>query len=349
MISSRGLLTIFFLAVVFLQFQLATGYSTMVKITDNRFRDEYPSVHNGQVAWHGGLPFELIDFEIYYWDGEKIHQITDNDTYDVSPSLHDGKIAWVGDSDGARKIMYWDGKTTRQISPLEHRGSSPSLYNGQIAYTGDGKDGYDEIYFWDGTTIHQITNNNYNDMSPSLHKGKIAWVGRLPTSLWWATKSEIFYWDGSRIQQITDSPEETGNGYGNPSLYDGKIAFDGYSEDADLDIFHWNGRSITNITKSTFRDYGPALSKGNIVWQRTDSGFDPQGIPPDIYGYNGSEIFNISNTTSSSDLPSLHDGVVVWQENVDGDTEIYSTTIAPAKKIMTLPFLDVLLGKKEVQ
>jgi hypothetical protein len=213
----------------------------------------------------------------------------------------------------------------------------PSLYNGTIAWSG--WDGHDyEIYYWNGTTTQQMTDNFYDDTSPSLYNGTIAWAGYTNYN-----DSRINYWNGSSVIQVPNPPSMGDARSYNPSLYDGKIAWETEHDDEHL-ISYWDGGYSTTTLDPVHISYGAryhpsvyngtvAFSLGNDIWYWDGSVYNLitpgilTGAEPSLYDgevvYATSEIFRwggfdnnrITRLTYSSGPdydPSFHNGGIAW-------------------------------------
>ena len=150
--------------------------------------------------------------------------------------------------------------------------------------------------------IYQVPNGDAGHVS--LYKGKMAFSGQ--------DTGNIFYWDGTSTIKVANAGDYVWPGASAPSLYNGRIAFEGSGE-----IYCWNGLSIQQITNNSFGDYGPRLYDGKIAWY----GYD--GNDFEIYYYDGTSTRKITDNTTDDTSPTLYDGRIAWVGSDGKDNEIY--------------------------
>lgn len=253
------------------------------------------------------LTFTLMVNKIYAFE---VFQLTDNSFDDRNPSVYENTIAWETTDNTNTKIYYWNGNTTVQVSNDDTIDNYyPSLYDGKIAWSG-GKpiigDHYD-IFYWNGSDVNQIsvskTNTSY--VSPTLYNGTISWMV-------YSVNNMIYFWNGHDITEIYDGDSR------GPSLFDGKIAWDGYDGYA-YQIYFYNGFAIDKVTDNSTDSYAPSLFNGTIAWSEQES-FNSNSY---IYYWNGTDITQITDDSLDSHAPSLYNGKITWQVWDGNDSEIY--------------------------
>jgi hypothetical protein len=76
--------------------QVAHWDGTSAQVIDDGLA---PSIHGGRVAY---TRWDGRDYEVFYWDGDQVHQITDNeDIHDSQVSLWGDLLVWcTRDEDG---------------------------------------------------------------------------------------------------------------------------------------------------------------------------------------------------------------------------------------------------------
>lgn len=136
-------------------------------------------------------------------------------------------------------------------------------------------DGYDyEIYHFDFETseLKQITQNTFDDLNPVVADGQIAWVA-CPT-----VETEIFFYRDSSILKI--SSQSTANEF--PSIWNGRVVWQGVDEDGDLEIYYFDGRRTVKLTSNAWDDIAPKIADGVIAWSAYVNNWDAEAMALDL-------------------------------------------------------------------
>jgi len=103
---------------------------------------------SGQVVWDG---WDLVDHEIFLYDGTSTIKLTNNTFDDFSPQINDlGQVVWVGGVYNDHQVFLYDGTTTHRLTnDTSYKGSPQINILGQVVWTGRGGTvgTYDEIFF----------------------------------------------------------------------------------------------------------------------------------------------------------------------------------------------------------
>lgn len=136
-------------------------------------------------------------------------------------------------------------------------------------------DGYDyEIYHFDFETseLKQITQNTFDDLNPVVADGQIAWVA-CPT-----VETEIFFYRDGSILKI--SSQSTANEF--PSIWNGRVVWQGLDEDGDLEIYYFDGRRTVKLTSNAWDDIAPKIADGVIAWSAYVNNWDAEAMALDL-------------------------------------------------------------------
>jgi hypothetical protein len=279
-----------------------TSQYTVTQITDNDYRDMWPSINNnGDLVWMRMLDSSIgVDtFEIVLYDGTSTTQLTNNTYYDGYPQINDdGYVVWYGSDGSDTEIFLWDGTTTTQLTNNDEDDERPQINsNGHVVW--HGSDGSDtEIFLWDGTTTTQLTNNDEDDKYPRMNNnGWVVWQG-------WDTGWEIFLFDGTTATQLTDNARSDIN----PDINDnGWVVWNGNNVTYHQ-IFLYDGTTTTQLTDEP-ASMGSAKINNNgwVVWQGWYS------ADLDIFHYDGTTITRLTDNVLSEELGDINDnGDVAW-------------------------------------
>lgn len=110
----------------------------VTQITDNDADDYEPQIWNGQISWTGWGGSGTAE-DVYYFDGQKIHQITSRRGKDEDTFIADGKIMWTGQSyeigDGTFNIYSYDIATAETKLEYQSAGQNyePAIYQNTFA------------------------------------------------------------------------------------------------------------------------------------------------------------------------------------------------------------------------
>lgn len=119
--------------------------SVVLQLTDNEWRDGYPTIDPTHAAWKC---FDGDDWEVFLFDGQTVTQITDNNYDDGIPSINGGNAVWSGnltDDPNNRQVFLYDGRAVTQLTPTEARCGPPFISGSRIVFGHrDGNDG--EVY-----------------------------------------------------------------------------------------------------------------------------------------------------------------------------------------------------------
>jgi hypothetical protein len=225
-----------------------------------------------------------------------ITRLTDDPAADWEASACEGKIAWSTFYGGTNSaIRFWDGISIVALSPTSGVfDQRPSSSDGKVAWM-RGSHGAGGIHYWDGATTRKIA--DYGEF-PSLYNGTIAYYN-----------GGVAYWDGVSTVQVSQSA------YGEPSLYDGTIAWTGYYPiTGSYGIYYWDGGSVLQVSSS---GYCPSLYRGAIAWQ-ADLGDDYE-----IFYWDGTSMTQVTHNTTRDLWPSLYDGSIAWTGYDGTDYEIF--------------------------
>lgn len=266
-----------------------------------KIKNKYTKV----VVLFATIAFTLMINKSY---GFEVFQLTDNSFDDRSPSVYENTIAWETTDNTNTKIYYWNGNDIVQVSnddTIDNYG--PSLYDGKIAWSGGNPIGYgSEIFYWDGSVVSQISvTANRSYFWPVLYNGSVSWMDNIANSV-------IYYWNGQNISEIYQGNSRY------PSLFDGKIAWDGFDGNA-YQIYYFDGFDIEKITDNATNSYFPSLYNGTIAWSEQER-FNTTSY---IYFWNGTDITQITDDSLDSHAPSLYNGKITWQVWDGNDSEIY--------------------------
>jgi Tol biopolymer transport system component len=226
--------------------------------------------------------------EVYVWDGVNLVNISQSLSGDDSPAWSsDGQLAFVSGRDGNGEIYVWDGVNLVNISQSLSGDDSPAWSSdGRLAFVSD-RDGNKDVYVWDGATVTNISQTLINDGAPVWSvDGRLAfasagdggmvyiWDGNTLSSSWlgeamllsgWSLKEQLaltLLWNAEQRVYFSEGETFVDVGYWSTSpawATDGRLAFSGRS-DNNFDIYIWNGREATNITRT------PAVQEWVPVW-----------------------------------------------------------------------------------
>jgi hypothetical protein len=157
---------------------MAKKGNELIRITDDRYYDLKPELHESKLVWYG---WDGFDYEIYMYDldtGIKT-QLTDNRFDDIGPQIWNGVVVWEGYPGVEADIFMWkDGEIT-EISDNIEDDLYPRIWDKYVVWQGFDGDDF-EIYIYDveaGGEAVKMTSNNYDDTNPQIHDGIIAWLG----------------------------------------------------------------------------------------------------------------------------------------------------------------------------
>jgi hypothetical protein len=168
------------------------------------------------------------------------------------------------------------------------------------------------------------TREEWSAANPSLWGSSVALSGGWG---WGAGDQvrDIFYWHDATLHRVTydDRPDI------NPSLYDGTIAWQSRSSDADdWEILYWDGYGVRTITENSVDDTDPSLyertiawcSAGNIVYAEIPPGVYWQSPPTPVVVGTGQE-------------PSLYKNLIAYQASDGHDHEIFVYDIGTGETV----------------
>jgi Tol biopolymer transport system component len=199
-----------------------------------------------------------------------IHDASIN--YPISWSPDGYYLAYGSVHDDGKTLLIWNREISSPIHHYQEQISSLAWSSdGRLAFTefykfsslDEGED-WNEVFIWEGDTAVNLSQN------PSGEDRFPAWSadGRLAFLSERDSKHDIFVWDGtSKIDGVPDvntfvkiAPNLTGY-YSSPAWTNSdSLTFTG-SGDSYLQIYEWDGRRATNISKN------PGFHSGSPRWR----------------------------------------------------------------------------------
>lgn len=197
--------------------------------------------------------------------------------------------------------------------------------------------------------IRQLTENGRDDLDPMVSGVNIVWhssdAGQYGLWLYYGAADQTvllaeddesfadrYHINGSKVTWSNDgifiynAEDETTTQiasdpccFSSPVIYGDKVAW--HADDgSDLEIFFFNGSSITQVTNNNFDDHGPVLSWYVLSWLGM-----PDGTDDELYRAMTNNLTNIYRTTDDDtneyDL-DIYGADVVWPREISGDTQI---------------------------
>jgi len=268
---------------------------TVIRITDNEFRDYEPQINdNNDVVWQG---FDGNDYEIYMYDWllDWIWQITDNSYDDLYPQINNnGDIAWRQDDGTYMSIMFYEEveDTIWEIRTSARDTSWNTLVpfmnnNGDIVWHENTGYAYN-IFFYDnssGNIFALTTDTIVDNYNPKINdSGEI---------VWFRYYSDFFI---------------TSRDYHSIFFYDTNIGSGAYIWTLETEI----GALETNIER-----HEPRISNsGNVVWAFYDEGLSDTEIY--YYDLQADEVLQLTDNSGYDVIPDINsDGDVAYREEAE--------------------------------
>lgn len=217
--------------------------------------------------------------DVYWYDvsAGNIERVTPGNLEFISPVVCDSGVAALA----ARRWPYgyemvaWKAgaETLSQITTNYFYVLNPNARGHELVF--QAWDGYDyEIfhYDFDSGELRQITQNTFDDLSPVVCDGQIAWVA-CPT-----VETEIFFYREGSILKISSG--STANDL--PSIWNGRVVWQGVDEDGDLEIYYFDGRRTVKLTANAWDDIAPKIADGVIAWSAYVNNWDAEAMALDL-------------------------------------------------------------------
>ena len=217
--------------------------------------------------------------DVYWYDvsSENLERVTPGTLEFISPVVCDSGVAALA----ARRWPYgyemvtWKAgaETLSQITTNYFYVLNPFAHGHELVF--QAWDGYDYeifLYDFDSNELRQITQNTFDDLSPVVCDGQIAWVA-CPT-----VETEIFLFREGSILKI--SSESTANDH--PSIWNGRVVWQGLDEDGDLEIYYFDGRRTIKLTANAWDDIAPKIADGLIAWSAYVNNWDAEAMALDL-------------------------------------------------------------------
>jgi Tol biopolymer transport system component len=273
----------------------ATLEYTVLRLTDNEFRDYEPQINgNNDVVWHGN---DGNDYEIYMyeWLLDQVRQITDNSYDDFYPKINNnGDVAWRQDDGTNMTILFYEKAedTIREIRTSAKDSSWNTLVpfmnnNGDIVWHENTGLAYN-IFFYDNSTenIFALTTDTIMDnYNPKINDSR--------EIVWFRYYSDL-------ILSYSD--------YHSILLYDTDLGSAEYIWSLQTDV----GALETNIER-----HEPKISNsGNVIWRFYDEGL----LDTEIYYYDlqAGEVLQLTDNFEYEVIPDINsDGDSVWREQFE--------------------------------
>ncbi|MBW2663844.1 MAG: hypothetical protein JRD93_18160 [Deltaproteobacteria bacterium] len=305
---------------------------TIIQLTDNDRSDYGPQINdNNQVAWFGGDIFGAggTDNEVFFYDGLTTYQITDNNLSDDDVWINNtGHILWSqSELDGTNEELFlFDGTDITQLTNSETDFKRAVDFNNNdfVVWEEYIKMDVNAVFagsfLYDGSNITKFVANldKYPNAYITLRNPKINNQGQVVLQggihLGFFNASAIFLYDGSTLNKVislTTSPFFNNN----PQINDnGYVVWD-RSDGTDIEIFLYDGSTITQLTNNDYDDREPQINNnGHVVWHSSEG----------IFLYDGSTTTKLSDSWSISGYYKINDnGYVAWAESDGNDWEIF--------------------------
>ncbi len=160
----------------------ATIYNE-VRITDNMYNDENPSIGGDRIVWQG---WDKFDYEIYCYDiiTGQTTEITHNVLYDdVRPRTDGEYITWLQQEPGENyHALYLHEIATGETTLVVEDPSGSSRDGGIVAWIEEGA-GSDELFVYDASTgeTNQVTDDSLRDGYARVSQGRVVWMKSSPS------------------------------------------------------------------------------------------------------------------------------------------------------------------------
>ena len=195
---------------------------------------------------------------------------------------------------------------------------NPCIHGNELVF--QAWDGHDyEIYLHDFSTgeTRAITQNNFDDISPVVWDGIVAWIAH-PT-----VNAEIFICENGAISKISTASTENDA----PSIWDGRIVWQGVDDDGDLEIYYYHNRRTVKLTSNTWDDIAPCIADGMVAWSSYIDNWDAEAVVLDL---SDNILFRLTDNAYEDVNVRTAGERVVWQTiTPEGSSVSLATPAAP--------------------
>jgi hypothetical protein len=311
----------------------ATGAVT--RLTNDNLEDTSVNLDGGTVVWQTKVAANNSDIR-YSVDGAAAVTISNATTLDdTNPFVSGSRIVFerqnsANNNDGIFGYDISTGTTTTNALPSSRLSGAVVTLSGisgtNVVWTaryGSGANAERDIYVFNGTSSEAINTSNFDDFNPILAGSKVLFQRNGSGT----SNDGIFVYDITADTTTKLTPNGANSDNLQLTAFDGTNAVltlrTGTGATAQRDVFFYNGTTATAIDGSTtFDDFAPTLSGGNILFVRkglTDATNDG------VYLYNTATAAFTRLSTSATDVPA---GIVgsnaLWTNTSGTDTQLFS-------------------------
>lgn len=232
------------------------------------------------------------DREIYYFDGEEMHQITGNSYDDLAPAFDatSQRIVWQAMINDRMQIMLYDIKegTTRQITASMDNCSNPDIRGDTVVWQ-QWVDTNWEIMMTtipsDGSPfeVTRLTDNGVHDMFPQLYQNLITWQRENGRS--W----EVVVYD-TNLKTETALEKDESTKYENPRF---ALLFDSKHDNGDVETIGYDletGKMMELGTRANPQPHAPVSPKDKT----------PEAIPREVTSTSSVKIQKEDDSSGTS-------------------------------------------------
>ena len=154
-------------------------------------------------------------------------------------------------------------------------------------------------------------------MAPVVWDGVVAWVA-YPT-----VNAEIFLYEDGSITKISTGSTDNAN----PSIWDGRVVWQGVDDDGDLEIYYFHNRRTIKLTSNAWDDIAPQIADGVIAWSSYIDNWDAEAVALDL---SDNILFRLTDNSYEDVNVRTAGERVVWQTIApDATTVNLATPAAP--------------------
>jgi hypothetical protein len=298
---------------------------SIVRLTNNNYGDYGVRIYQDKLTWQG-YP-QQDESEIFYYDGETVHQLTETSTYEFFPEISSGGIVWAGNIsswDGIGDVYFYDYNTITTIATNCVRKLDVDIFEDKIVWS-DADTG--QLMLYQGGNISPI--NGAIGWRPRMSSGGILYTFGDDYS------PHLYLYDWNNIIDLGETTDQDANNDQPSQQINGNRVtwFKAVGEYRDNEVMLYDipSEKMTQLTDGNIQ-YGqpqqPYVSGNYVAWH--DHG--NVGIVP-LNLYDGQQIITVAESDFISVSTFFGDGFLVWAMRYNGQPDLFIYDLSSQERI----------------
>ena len=206
-----------------------------------------------------------------------------------------------------REIHLFDGQNVIPLTDNVRKDEYPQISGTNVVGRYLGEDAA-QVMLYDGATTTPLTGTESEAGAPQISGSRVVWHDGT---------GQIFLYDGVTTVPVGSNP---GN---DPVVSDTHVAWQGTDGGAEVEIFLYDGATVTQLTHDVdVFDMNPKISGGRVVWHTEEWVDDPAGghLEMDAFFYDGSQVVQLSDNGLHQAGNAVSEEYVAWDELREPDS-----------------------------